>query len=56
MSDIEENLPRSNRRRTMRGMGRLLKRGRIWHIAFYHRGEEIRESSALRMSRPRVNS
>jgi hypothetical protein len=37
--------PRPARRCAMRGMGRVLKRGRIWHIAFYHRGEEIRESS-----------
>lgn len=45
MSETEEKLPRATRRRAMRGIGRLLKRGRIWHIAFYHRGEEIRESS-----------
>ena len=45
MRETEEKLPRAMRRRAMRGMGRVLKRGRIWHIAFYHRGEEIRESS-----------
>lgn len=29
----------------MRGMGRIFQRGRIWWIAYYHRGHEIRESS-----------
>jgi hypothetical protein len=56
MSETEEKLPRSNRRRAMRGMGRLLKRGRIWHIAFYHRGEEIAKAQDPRMSPSRANS
>ena len=29
----------------MRGQGRLLRRGAVWWIAYYHRGREIRESS-----------
>ena len=29
----------------MRGMGRVFRRGRVYWIAFYHRGNEIRESS-----------
>ncbi len=29
----------------MRGMGRIFERGRIWWIAYCHRGKEIRESS-----------
>ena len=29
----------------MKGIGRVFKRGSIWWIAFYHRGEEYRESS-----------
>jgi hypothetical protein len=45
MSDTKEKLQGDTRRRAMRGMGRVFKRGRLWHIAFYHRGEEIRESS-----------
>jgi integrase len=30
----------------MRGMGRIFKRGSIYWIAYYHRGEEYRESAA----------
>jgi integrase len=29
----------------MRGQGRLFRRGRVYWIAYYHRGEEIRESA-----------
>jgi len=29
----------------LRGMGRVFRRGRVYWIAFYHRGNEIRESS-----------
>jgi integrase len=29
----------------MRGLGRIFKRGSIWWVAYWHRGEEIRESS-----------
>jgi hypothetical protein len=29
----------------MKGMGRIFKRGSVWWVAYYHRGEEIRESS-----------
>jgi hypothetical protein len=29
----------------MRGLGRIFKRGSMWWIAFYHRGNEVRESS-----------
>ena len=29
----------------MRGLGRIFKRGPVWWIAYYHRGEELRESS-----------
>ncbi|MDH3444438.1 MAG: site-specific integrase, partial [Deltaproteobacteria bacterium] len=29
----------------MRGLGRVFKRGAVWWIAYYHRGEEHRESS-----------
>lgn len=29
----------------MRGLGRIFKRGSVWWVAYYHRGEEIRESS-----------
>jgi hypothetical protein len=29
----------------MRGMGRVYLRNRVWWIAFYHRGQKIRESS-----------
>jgi len=29
----------------MRGQGRSFKRGRVWWIAYYHRGREIRESA-----------
>jgi integrase len=31
--------------RRSRGSGRIFKRGGIWHIAYYRRGAEIRESS-----------
>ena len=29
----------------MRGMGRIFKRGSVYWVAYYHRGEEHRESS-----------
>ena len=29
----------------MRGMGRTFKRGSVYWVAYYHRGEEYRESS-----------
>ena len=29
----------------MRGLGRIFKRGSVYWIAYYHRGEEYRESS-----------
>lgn len=29
----------------MRGQGRAFRRGAIWWVAYYHRGQEIRESS-----------
>ena len=32
-------------RKTIRGMGRIFKRGSIYWIAYYHRGKEFRESS-----------
>jgi integrase len=32
-------------KKNTRGMGRTFRRGRIYWISFYHRGEEIRESS-----------
>jgi integrase len=32
-------------RKSMRGMGRIFKRGPIYWIAYYHRGKEFRESS-----------
>jgi hypothetical protein len=32
-------------RRSIRGMGRIFKRGPIYWIAYYHRGKEFRESS-----------
>ncbi len=31
----------------MRGVGRVFRRGSVWWIAYYHRGEEYRESSGL---------
>jgi integrase len=40
----EEVTPnRAERRRRLRGMGRHFKRGRLWWIAYYYRGEEKRE-------------
>src|SRR5579871_953493 len=32
-------------RKSMRGMGRIFRRGPIYWIAYYHRGKEFRESS-----------
>ena len=32
----------------MRGMGRVFERGEIWWVSYYHRGQEIRESSKSR--------
>ena len=29
----------------MRGMGRTFQRGRVWWVAFYHHGREVREST-----------
>jgi integrase len=29
----------------MRGQGRVFQRGGVWHLAYYHRGQEIRESA-----------
>jgi hypothetical protein len=29
----------------MKGVGRVFQRGSVWWIAFYHRGDEIRQSS-----------
>jgi len=43
--NIEETPNRPKRRRCLRGMGRWFKRGRLWWIAYYYRGEEKRESS-----------
>jgi len=39
----EETQSRAERRRRLRGMGRHFKRGRLWWIAYYYRGEEKRE-------------
>jgi integrase len=41
----EETPNRAERRRRLRGMGSVTKRGRIWHICVYHRGKPHRESS-----------
>src|SRR5580765_139060 len=35
----------SVRKKSMRGMGRVYLRNHVWWIAFYHRGQKIRESS-----------
>src|SRR5882724_9967333 len=32
-------------RKSMRGIGRVFKRGPVYWIAYYHRGKEYRESS-----------
>jgi integrase len=37
--------PRVQRRHSMRGLGRTFKRGAVWWVAYYYRGEEKRESS-----------
>ena len=34
----------------MRGMGRIFKRGNIWHIAYSYRGREHRESDMPNVS------
>ncbi len=34
---------RAERRRQMRGMGRVFPRGSVWWVAYYHRGKEYRE-------------
>ena len=31
--------------RRLHGLGRVFQRGRVWWIAYYQRGQEIRESS-----------
>ena len=41
--NIEEMQSKAEQRRRLRGMGRTYKRGRLWWIAYYYRGEEIRE-------------
>src|SRR5262245_50861358 len=35
----------SEEKKRMRGMGRVFRRGEVWHIAYCARGKEVRESS-----------
>jgi integrase len=43
MNNVEETESRPERRHRLRGMGRTYQRGRLWWIAYYYHGEELRE-------------
>jgi integrase len=43
------------RRRRQRGMGRPFKRGRLWWIAYYYRGEEQREPTGSERESDAIN-